>query len=448
MPESQPPESHQQQPYGNDGGAAGRAHRAGPRRRPARRRPNGGRTAQRRADRGRRHDRQPGPRAAARPRRLSAAPRPRRTARALRHRPDGRHRGPRPAHRRGRPAPHHRGRPAAPRPRGDRRAHPCAHRRGARPALPGGRPGGPAQPARAHRPRRGRGAAGADRGGRGGRARDAAGRRTDGRLRHRRLPRPRPRPDRSCRSGPRPRRPHTAAPSTSTRTATTRPGSPGSRRWPGACGPASPSAPAAGWPGCPRTSRRGSPSGWRPRASPWSACPRATASDWRTGASRGRAWPDARRCGCCGPRASGWPPGSGALRDAVNPVGRGDPLEAAYLLASRGELHPRRPTSRLRPGAGRAGAARGAGRGRASPRSCWRCAASGLAGVLSLAYSRIVVHAGGWSPAPARYGSTATRPPRSPSTCPASPGAVRHGGAEPIPGPGQPSRASARRRAV
>jgi len=32
--------------------------------------------------------------------------------------------------------------------------------------------------------------------------------------------------------------------------------------------------------------------------------------------------------------------GSGALRDVSNPVGRGDPLEAAYLLASRHGLRP------------------------------------------------------------------------------------------------------------
>lgn len=32
--------------------------------------------------------------------------------------------------------------------------------------------------------------------------------------------------------------------------------------------------------------------------------------------------------------------GSGALRDAANEVGRGDPLEAAYLLASHGEARP------------------------------------------------------------------------------------------------------------
>ncbi|CAM5544109.1 hypothetical protein SALBM311S_06494 [Streptomyces alboniger] len=32
--------------------------------------------------------------------------------------------------------------------------------------------------------------------------------------------------------------------------------------------------------------------------------------------------------------------GSGALRDVSNPVGRGDPLEAAYLLASRDGLRP------------------------------------------------------------------------------------------------------------
>ncbi|WP_107418394.1 amidohydrolase family protein [Streptomyces mutomycini] len=57
--------------------------------------------------------------------------------------------------------------------------------------------------------------------------------------------------------------------------------------------------------------------------------------------------------GCSGARLRGAPPvrllraagvrvaaGSGALRDLSNPVGRGDPLEAAYLLASREGLAP------------------------------------------------------------------------------------------------------------
>ena len=75
--------------------------------------------------------------------------------------------------------------------------------------------------------------------------------REDGRLRGRRLPRPRPRPDRLRRRRSWTSPPSTAAPSTCTPTATTRPGSPGSPRWPAGCAPASPSARAAAWPGCP-----------------------------------------------------------------------------------------------------------------------------------------------------------------------------------------------------
>jgi len=87
--------------------------------------------------------------------------------------------------------------------------------------------------------------------------------------------------------------------------------------------------------------------------------------------------------------------GSGALRDAANPVGRGDPLEAAYLLATRGECDA-------------------AGTAYASVSACARSVmglpevrveagfpaellavrGTELAGALSLAYSRIVVHRG------------------------------------------------------
>lgn len=86
--------------------------------------------------------------------------------------------------------------------------------------------------------------------------------------------------------------------------------------------------------------------------------------------------------------------GSGALRDTANPVGRGDPLEAAYLLASQHGLPVRiaydavattarqtmgLPEVRVEPG---------------YPAELLAVRGDGLAGVLSLAYSRIVVHRG------------------------------------------------------
>ncbi len=86
--------------------------------------------------------------------------------------------------------------------------------------------------------------------------------------------------------------------------------------------------------------------------------------------------------------------GSGALRDAVNPVGRGDPLEAAFLLASRGEL---RPDEAYEAVCGRARAAMGLAEVRVEagfPAELLAVRGDGLAGVLSLAYSRVVVHRG------------------------------------------------------
>lgn len=86
--------------------------------------------------------------------------------------------------------------------------------------------------------------------------------------------------------------------------------------------------------------------------------------------------------------------GSGALRDAANPVGRGDPLEAAYLLASLGEATPEAayetvsaaaratlglPEVRVEPG---------------FPAELLAVRGERIAGVLSLAYSRVVVHRG------------------------------------------------------
>ncbi|TVL93608.1 hydrolase [Streptomyces sp. SAJ15] len=86
--------------------------------------------------------------------------------------------------------------------------------------------------------------------------------------------------------------------------------------------------------------------------------------------------------------------GSGALRDAANPVGRGDPLEAAYLLASRGELRPEEAYDAV---CGSARAAMGLAEVRVEagfPAELLAVRGEGVAAVLSLAYSRIVVHRG------------------------------------------------------
>ncbi|KUJ32979.1 hydrolase [Streptomyces albus subsp. albus] len=95
-------------------------------------------------------------------------------------------------------------------------------------------------------------------------------------------------------------------------------------------------------------------------------------------------------------RAAGVPvtAGSGALRDTANPVGRGDPLEAAFLLASRGELRPAEAYDAV---CGRARAAMGLPEVRVEagfPAELLAVRGEGIAAVLSLAYSRIVVHRG------------------------------------------------------
>ncbi|MDT3399703.1 hydrolase, partial [Streptomyces sp. B1866] len=95
-------------------------------------------------------------------------------------------------------------------------------------------------------------------------------------------------------------------------------------------------------------------------------------------------------------RAAGVPvaAGSGALRDAANPVGRGDPLEAAFLLASRGELRAEDAYDAV---AARARAAMGLAQVRVEagfPAELLAVRGDGLAGVLSLAYSRVVIHGG------------------------------------------------------
>ncbi|MFH8345918.1 hydrolase [Streptomyces sp. NPDC018045] len=86
--------------------------------------------------------------------------------------------------------------------------------------------------------------------------------------------------------------------------------------------------------------------------------------------------------------------GSGALRDAANPVGRGDPLEAAYLLASLGEAGPEAAYGTVS-AAARATLGLPEVRVEAGfPAELLAVRGESLAGVLSLAYSRIVVHRG------------------------------------------------------
>lgn len=86
--------------------------------------------------------------------------------------------------------------------------------------------------------------------------------------------------------------------------------------------------------------------------------------------------------------------GSGALRDVSNPVGRGDPLEAAYLLASRHGLQPEDAYDTV---SSSARAALGLPEVRVEagfPAELLAVRGDRLAGALSLAYSRIVVHRG------------------------------------------------------
>ncbi|GGQ82215.1 amidohydrolase family protein [Streptomyces pilosus] len=86
--------------------------------------------------------------------------------------------------------------------------------------------------------------------------------------------------------------------------------------------------------------------------------------------------------------------GSGALRDVSNPVGRGDPLEAAYLLASCQGLSARDAYAMVSTSAR---AALGLPEVRVEagfPAELLAVRGEALPGVLSLAYSRIVVHGG------------------------------------------------------
>ncbi|WP_031076578.1 amidohydrolase family protein [Streptomyces sp. NRRL S-118] len=111
--------------------------------------------------------------------------------------------------------------------------------------------------------------------------------------------------------------------------------------------------------------------------------------------------------GCAGTEVRGVPPvrllraagvriaaGSGALRDVANPVGRADPLEAAYLLASQGGMGAEDSYAAVS-GAAREAMGLPAVRVEAGfPAELLAVRGDRLPGVLSLAYSRIVVHRG------------------------------------------------------
>ncbi|WP_338697349.1 amidohydrolase family protein [Streptomyces sp. Q6] len=86
--------------------------------------------------------------------------------------------------------------------------------------------------------------------------------------------------------------------------------------------------------------------------------------------------------------------GSGALRDVSNPVGRGDPLEAAYLLASQYGMRAEDAYAAV---SSSARAALGLPEVRVEagfPAELLAVRGDRLSGALSLAYSRIVVHRG------------------------------------------------------
>ncbi|MFW6720984.1 amidohydrolase family protein [Streptomyces sp. MAR4 CNY-716] len=116
----------------------------------------------------------------------------------------------------------------------------------------------------------------------------------------------------------------------------------------------------------------------------------------RGGAARGAgvrpfAYPPVRLLLAAGVRVAA---GSGAVRDAANPVGRGDPLQSAYLLASSGEAGPAAAYEAV---AGQARAVLGLPEVRVEagfPAELLAVRGDSVADALSLGYSRIVIHRG------------------------------------------------------
>jgi cytosine/creatinine deaminase len=107
--------------------------------------------------------------------------------------------------------------------------------------------------------------------------------------------------------------------------------------------------------------------------------------------SRVRGTAPARQLRAAGVRTAA---GSGALRDTANPVGRGDPLEAAFLLAAQGGLSADEAYTAV---SGEARAAMGLPAVRVEagfPAELLAVRGESLAGALSQAYSRIVIHRG------------------------------------------------------
>ncbi|MFE7480282.1 amidohydrolase family protein [Streptomyces sp. NPDC057552] len=86
--------------------------------------------------------------------------------------------------------------------------------------------------------------------------------------------------------------------------------------------------------------------------------------------------------------------GSGALRDTANPVGRGDPLEAAYLLASQHGLRAEHAYAMVSTTARSALGLPDVRVEAGFPAELLAVRGERLPAVLSLAYSRIVVHRG------------------------------------------------------
>ncbi|GAA0604855.1 amidohydrolase family protein [Streptomyces crystallinus] len=86
--------------------------------------------------------------------------------------------------------------------------------------------------------------------------------------------------------------------------------------------------------------------------------------------------------------------GSGALRDLANPVGRGDPLEAAYLLASQAGLRPEDAYGAVSTAAREAMGLPEVRVEAGFPAELLAVRGERIAGVLSLAYSRIAIHRG------------------------------------------------------
>ncbi|WP_299534994.1 hydrolase [uncultured Streptomyces sp.] len=124
--------------------------------------------------------------------------------------------------------------------------------------------------------------------------------------------------------------------------------------------------------------------------------------------------------------------GGGALRDVANPVGRGDPLEAAYLLASQHGLSAEHAYEAVTAGARQAMGLAEVRIEAGFPAELLAVRGEKLAGVLSLGYSRIVVHRG------RIVARTSAVREYCDSEAPGGPGLPRQGRSDPGGGRGRP----------